>query len=99
MKSSCLRIIFAISAFTFINSSSHAQVSEEIKQEHTVHVSLSEHQQRLVDSLSELGETDLLKIKERYTYKVRTNPEDGDQYVLDRINDQIKIVRGAKIDR
>ena len=99
MKSNHLNVIFSITLFALISSSSIAQVAENNNQEQTVQVQLNENQQKLVDSLIEYGESDLLKIKERYTHKLRTNPEPGDDLVLDRINQQIKIVRGAKQDQ
>jgi activator of 2-hydroxyglutaryl-CoA dehydratase len=98
MKTKYLRVILVITFFTAIGTSVSAQVTENAHEQELVNPSLTEDQQKLIDSLKEYGETDLLKIKERYTYKLRTNPEEGDQFVLDRINRQIKLVRGAKID-
>lgn len=42
-----------------------------------------------------MGETDLLKIKEQYTFKVRQENNPKDKVVLDYINLRIKTVRGS----
>ena len=42
-----------------------------------------------------MGESDLLKMKEQYTFKVRRENDPKDKKVLDYINIRIKTVRGS----
>lgn len=96
MKTKRLHVILTIIFFTSMGTTGFTQVVENVKQEKVEEVKLTEDQQKIVNSLSQYGEMDLLKIRERYIYKLRTSPEIGDQYVLDRINQQLNTLRGIE---